>query len=178
MNAETDRYYVERCLDGHPEDFRHLVERYERALLAGIRVRRARADTVEEVAQEALVRAFENLGSLQKPESFFAWLLGIAYHVAQEIAGRERRERGRLAQYAHEPAVAGPAAGWSGDAALEAAIASLPDVFREVVLLRFYGGYSCAEVAQLLGVPLGTVTKRLSRAYQELREALDPAPST
>jgi DNA-directed RNA polymerase specialized sigma24 family protein len=115
--AETDRYYVERCLDGHPEDFRCLVERYQKALLAGIRIRRARADWVEEAAQETLVRAFLNLGRLHKPESFFAWLMGIAHHVLQELGERERRERDRLAQYARETGAGSADGSWSGDAA-------------------------------------------------------------
>ncbi len=50
------------------------------------------------------------------------------------------------------------------------AVARLPDTYREVILLRFYGGQSCAEISRDLGVPLGTVTKRLSRAYALLRE--------
>ena len=52
------------------------------------------------------------------------------------------------------------------------AVAKMPDVYREVVLLRFYGGYTCAEISRDLNVPLGTVTKRLSRAYDLLREHL------
>jgi len=61
MTGETDRYYVERCLDGHRDDFRHLVLRYQKPLLAGIRCRQARLDVAEDVAQEALVRAFATL---------------------------------------------------------------------------------------------------------------------
>ena len=178
MTPEPDRHYVERCLDGHPEDFRYLVERYQRPLLAGIRLRRPRPELVEEAAQEALIRAFRNLAKLQKPDSFFPWLLGIAIRVLQEFGARERRDRDGLAQYARDPMATGLEAGWTGDVALEAALASLPDVLRQVVLLRFYGGYSCSEVAHLLDVPLGTVTKRLSRAYRELRDCLGSVPST
>jgi RNA polymerase sigma-70 factor (ECF subfamily) len=176
MTVETDRHFIERCLDGHREDFRHLVARYQKPLLAGIRVRQVRVDVAEEAAQEAFVRAFANLARLKKPESFFAWLLGIAYHVLQEIHDRERRTREVLAQMASEPR-ADPADTVSGsdDAALEAAIAELPDPYREVILLRFYGDCSCSEVADRLNIPLGTVTKRLSRAYDELRRRLAAA---
>jgi RNA polymerase sigma-70 factor (ECF subfamily) len=52
------------------------------------------------------------------------------------------------------------------------AVARLPDVYREVIVLRFYNGRSCAEISRDLNVPLGTVTKRLSRAYALLREHL------
>ncbi len=60
----------------------------------------------------------------------------------------------------------------SNDFALERAIGELPDAYREVVLLRYYAGRSCSQVAEDLGIPLGTVTKRLSRAYAMLRESL------
>ena len=173
MTGETDRYYVERCLDGHRDDFRHLVLRYQKPLLAGIRCRQARRDEAEDAAQEAFVRAFAGLATLRKPDSFFSWLLGIAYRVLLERADRERRERAALAQMAAEaPGVQAGTESWSGDAALEAALAALPDPFREVVLLRYYGGCSCSEVAERLGIPIGTVTKRLSRAYEEMRQTL------
>ena len=56
---------------------------------------------------------------------------------------------------------------------LEKTIARLPESQRRVLLLRYYGGLSCLEVAQKLGIPLGTVTKNLSRAYKNLRELLN-----
>ncbi len=171
--ARSDRYYVERCLDGHRDDFRFLVLRYQKPLLAGIRCRHVRPDAAEDTAQEVLLRAFANLASLRKPESFFSWLLGIAYHVLQERADKDRRERTGLARMAADTRTADAAAEpWSGDAELEAALAALPDQCREVILLRFYGDCSCSEVAERLGIPLGTVTKRLSRAYEEIRRSL------
>jgi RNA polymerase sigma-70 factor, ECF subfamily len=58
------------------------------------------------------------------------------------------------------------------DTALTEAVARLPDAYREVIVLRFYEGQSCQEISRGLDVPLGTVTKRLSRAYGLLRERL------
>ena len=60
------------------------------------------------------------------------------------------------------------------DAAVTEAVAKLPDMYREVIVLRFYGGQSCAEISRDLDVSLVTVTKRLSRAYTLLREHLGP----
>ena len=58
------------------------------------------------------------------------------------------------------------------DTALDQAVRGLPEIYRQVVLLRYYGGLSCAEVGRELGVSVGTVTMRLSRAYRMLRECL------
>jgi RNA polymerase sigma-70 factor (ECF subfamily) len=57
--------------------------------------------------------------------------------------------------------------------ALERAVADLPDPYRETILLRYYGGQTCRHIAEREGVATGTVTKRLSRAYALLREALE-----
>ena len=58
------------------------------------------------------------------------------------------------------------------DLALEQRVGELPEPYREIVLLRYYGGLTCAQVAEHLGMPLGTVTKYLSRSYEVLRVLL------
>ena len=58
------------------------------------------------------------------------------------------------------------------DYPLEEAIAALPESYRQVILLRYYEGHSCQEIATRLDLPLGTVTKTLSRAYALLRQEL------
>jgi RNA polymerase sigma-70 factor (ECF subfamily) len=167
---ENDKYYVERCLDGHPDDFRHLVRRYQPVLLAHLAGKLGNRDRAEEAAQETLVRAYFKMDKLRKPESFFAWLLGIADLVAKEQQRKEsirrRRESARAsAEEAPEPEL-------SQDFSLEAAITALPEAYRTVILLRYYGGLSCTGVAGQLDMPLGTVTKTLSRAYALLRDSL------
>ena len=166
--SETDKYYIERCLDGHPDDFRYLVRRYQAVLLAHLAGQLGNRDSAEEAAQETLVRAYFGLEKLRKRESFFPWLLGIASRVAKEQQRGEQRRRqigDVLSEQASEPER-------SQDYALERAIAALPESHRQVVLLRYYGGCSCSQVAEQLGMPLGTVTKTLSRAYAMLRESL------
>ncbi len=167
---ENDKYYVERCLDGHPDDFRHLVRRYQPVLLAHLAGKLGSRDRAEEAAQEALVRAYFKMDTLRKPESFFAWLLGIADLVAKEqqrdeLIRRKRESVRAMAEEAPEPEL-------SQDFSLEAAVAGLPEAYRTVILLRYYGGLSCAGIAAQLDMPLGTVTKTLSRAYGLLRDAL------
>jgi RNA polymerase sigma-70 factor (ECF subfamily) len=168
--TETDKYYVERCLDGHPDDFRHLVRRYQPVLLAHLAGKLGSRDRAEEAAQETLVRAYFKMDSLRKPESFFAWLLGIAELVAKEQQRKEliRRRRESIREFADEA----PQPELSQDYALEAAVADLPEAYRTVILLRYYGGLSCQGIAGRLDMPLGTVTKTLSRAYALLRQSL------
>jgi RNA polymerase sigma-70 factor (ECF subfamily) len=164
----NDRNCVQACLNSHPEAYRALVERYESAVLAYLAGALGDTERAEDAAQETFVRAFFSLGKLQKPESFFSWLMGIARRVAREQRRTERRHRQttRLAAERGAPPQA------AGDPRLERALAELPESYRRIVLLRYYAGLSCSQVAERLAVPLGTVTKKLSRAYRMLRETM------
>jgi len=91
--SESDKYYVERCLDGHPDDFRYLVRRYQSALLTHLAGKLGNKDRAEEAAQEALVRTYFRMDRLRRPKVFFPWLLGIADRVAKEYQRREKNRR-------------------------------------------------------------------------------------
>ncbi|MHC4573794.1 MAG: RNA polymerase sigma factor [Planctomycetota bacterium] len=164
----SDKDYIERCLDGHPDDYRYLVRRYQAVLLAHLAGQLGNRDKAEEAAQETLVRAYFGLEKLRKRESFFSWLLGIASRVAKEQQRSEQRRR-EMAEVLSEEV---PRPELSQDYGLEKAVAELPPPYRQIVLLRYYGGCSCSDVAEQLSMPLGTVTKTLSRAYVMLRESL------
>ena len=174
--SETDTYYIERCLDGHPDDYRYIVRRYQAVLLAHLAGKLGSKDKAEEAAQESLVRAYFNMNKLRRPGSFFSWLLGIADRVAKEHQRKEMLHQQREVIRSFSQEAAGPEL--SQDYGLEAAIAELPESYRRVVLLRYYGDRSCSQVAEQLDMPLGTVTKTLSRAYAMLRNALQQPSET
>jgi RNA polymerase sigma-70 factor (ECF subfamily) len=114
------------------------------------------------------------------------WLFGIATN----LAGRHRRAEGRRfkaiaripAPADHEEPLADRAAARVGAQAvgreLAAALAALPARHRDVLLLVAWGGLGYEEVAQALGVPIGTVRSRLHRARNKLREALGGSDPT
>jgi RNA polymerase sigma-70 factor (ECF subfamily) len=166
----TDKEHVEHCRDGHPEDFSLLVGRYQKPLYSYLAGRLGDHSQAEEAAQESFVRAFLSLKKLRKPESFYSWLLGIAGRVAQEqFRAGEHRQRDREAA----EAMMAEADDKRAEFPLEEAIAVLPESYRRVILLRYYEGLSCQDVATRLEMPLGTITKTLSRAYALLRQELE-----
>ncbi len=170
----TDQEYVRLCLDGRPEMFRHLVVRHESALIRHLARRLGDEDEAAEAAQEAMVRSYFALPTLRKGGSFFPWLLGIADRVAREVCRARRRHPAPLDFEATSASVRPDLSADDNrsDPELSRAVAELPEAYRQVILMRFYGGQSCAEIGRNLGVSLGTVTSRLSRAYALLREAI------
>jgi RNA polymerase sigma-70 factor (ECF subfamily) len=154
--------------------FRHLVTRYESALIKHLAGRLGHGEEAAEAAQEAMTRAYFGLSKLKKAGSFFPWLLGIADRVAREIS-RARRHRPASLDFEAASKLAEPVLRVHdrfSDQELSQAVAELPEPYKQVILMRFYGGQSCVEISANLEVSLGTVTSRLSRAYAVLREAL------
>lgn len=168
--CQSDQHCIEECLNGHPDAFRHLIAKYEKPIMSYLVGRMGDNEAASEVAQESFVRAFFRLGTLKRRDSFPSWVIGIVHRVMLETFRRRQRERNLLE--AGEPVAPATDGRMEHDSELAEAVAHLPAIYREVTVLRYYGGLSCAEVADRLRVPLGTVTKRLSRAYRLLREAL------
>ena len=165
--AESDQYYVEQCLNGHPDEFRGLVRRYQAVLTAFLAGKLGNRSSAEEAAQETFVRAYFGLSELKKRKSFYSWLLGIASRVAKEQL-RNHEQFADLDSFVQKSQKQKE----TKDYELQQAIAELGDSYREIVLLRFYAGQSCSQIAENLNMPIGTVTKQLSRAYAKLRQFL------
>jgi RNA polymerase sigma factor (sigma-70 family) len=138
------------------------------------------ASDAEEAAQDGFVKAYRALGRFRRGAPFRPWLLQI---VANEARNR-RRSAGRRASLALRAAeevrpgdaVPSPEAALLADerrAELLAAVNRLREEERLVVSCRFFLGLSEDETAQTLGVKLGTVKSRTSRALAQLREEVE-----
>ena len=165
---ENDGFYIKRCLDGHPDDFRHLVRRYKGPLLGHLAGLLQRSDLAEEALQEVFVRCYFGLSTLQNQSSFFPWMLGVANRVAKEMFRIEQKQKQTAIKLAQMPNRSNSERDWP----LAKTIAKLDDFYQQLILLRYYGGHSCKDVSAILNVPLGTVTKSLSRAYSQLRDMM------
>jgi RNA polymerase sigma-70 factor, ECF subfamily len=164
---QDDAGIIGQCLAGNTAAYRSLVDRHAWAV-RGFLIRRLRDPSrTDDAVQETYVRAYERLADLREPDRFLSWVLGIAANVALEHLRREQRE----APIPIEQPDVGASA--PRDELLERAVGNLPEPYREAVRLRYWGGLSCEESAAALGVPLGTLTKRLSRAHTLLRGVLE-----
>ena len=144
------------------------------ALLAYFRRQRALAGSAEDLLQDTFVRAMLGFGGLHASISPRAYLFGIASHVGL-AALRSLPPPGALVSEPAAPAAA------PEDARIESmrqAIAALPDAQRETLHLKLHHELSYEEIAEVLGIPVGTVRSRLHHAVSQLRAALTSGNST
>jgi RNA polymerase sigma factor (sigma-70 family) len=178
-----DHELVARARDGDGDAFGALVARHQQVAfrVAWLTVRDP--GEAEDAVQEAFVKAWRAMPRFRTDAPFRPWVLRI---VSNEARNRARSSRRRDALVLREAAAAG-----SGDAApspeaaalsrdeaeaLTRALDRLPERDRTVIAYRWLLELSEAETAEILGVRLGTVKSRLSRALRRLREELGDAP--
>jgi RNA polymerase sigma factor (sigma-70 family) len=162
-----------------PQLFTIIFERYYRSVY-GYLSRRVGSAVADDLAAETFTRAFERRGSYDTTaERALPWLLGIAINLLAHHRRSEARQLRALA------ATRAPASEAFGDAATEkidagatrarlaAALEQLDEYDREALLLYAWAELKYEEVADALGIPVGTVRSRLHRSRRKLRQALD-----
>lgn len=131
----------------------------------------------EEVAQDVFLSIWRGAGAFDPARgSARAWILSLAHHKSVDAVRRLRiRAAEPLADTMMADAdVAGDAARSVEDAQVRKALAGLSDGQREAIVFAYYGGYTQQEIAERLGVPLGTVKTRMRDGMLRLRSALAP----
>ena len=181
---DSDALIVERTLSEDRNAYGDLVRRYQSAVLAQALAVTGRLDQAENLVQEAFLKAYRALPGLKRREAFAAWLFGITRNVCLDWLRQRQREQAAPVDHGTPPPsetdLVDPAAETPADHAerqemyrqVLAAITTLPTEYAVAVTLKHQSGMTCSEIAEALGVPLGTVTSRLSRAHQMLRERL------
>jgi RNA polymerase sigma factor (sigma-70 family) len=177
----TDEELLAGLADGRLEALDALYERYK-TMAYGI-ARRITADDVlaEDVVQDAFLGAWRGADRYASGRgSVRTWLLSIVHHRAID-AVRRRRPTSELPEESEGqttpmpltmPDVWGEVSGRLDREQVSAAVATLPDAQREALELAYWGGLSQSEIADRLGVPLGTVKSRVRLALVALRREL------
>jgi len=182
-----EQVLIQRVQAGDAEAFYQLVRPYERAVfIAAVAIVKNDADA-EEVVQEAILKAFKALGRFRQEAKFSTWLIQIAINEAKM---RLRKDRRHLYESIDQGQQSGDGdyipkdfADWReipSEAlerrelrdALTRALVSLPEKYREILILRDVNHLSITETAQILGLSEANVKTRLSRARLQMRDAL------
>jgi RNA polymerase sigma-70 factor, ECF subfamily len=178
---------VRRCLRGDARAFEDLVARYEGALyrLAWRMLRDG--EEAHDVVQETFLRVFRALDTYDQNRKFSTWILRIATNLCID---RYRRRHMRLVSIdaseeddERRPIVlvdSGPRPDAShGQLSvaelLDRFVGRLPPIYRAIIELRYKRALAYEEIAEVLGVPLGTVKARLHRAHRYLKQAMEEA---
>ena len=171
-----DRSLARAIASGDRDAFRLLVEREAGAVYRTCYRIVGRPDEAEDVAQESFVSAYRAMRSYRGDGPIGAWLARIAARQAFRRLGQRRDTVPLDPAYAapgnpsHEPQEQALAA--ERQRIVRGAVAALPDPYREVVVLRFFGELELSEIAAATGRPLGTIKTHLRRGLQRLRRSL------
>lgn len=165
---------LERCRTGDPEAIATLVRRFQPWTLDLARALLNDPHLAEDAVQAAFVRALDRLPDLRDPSAFPGWLRQIVRTECHRIA-RRRTEHGASRQAdapADQPSPAEQAEAHERCRLVHQALAMLPPASREAAELYYLDELDCAEVAERLAVPTGTVKRRLHDARARLRQML------
>ena len=179
--SDTDQQLVQRAQRGDLQAFDLLVLKYQGRIAALISRYVSDSGELEDVTQEAFIKAYRALGKFRGDSAFYTWLYRIAVNAAKNhLVAKRRRpgadatiedaegsdEGGLLSESASPEALA-----MGGELAevVESALNGLPDELKAALMLREFDGLSYDDIADVLGCPVGTVRSRIFRA----REAVD-----
>jgi len=179
--SDTDQQLVQRAQRGDLRAFDLLVLKYQGRIAALVARYVSDAGEVEDVTQEAFIKAYRALGKFRGDSAFYTWLYRIAANAAKNhLVAKGRRpgadatiedaegfdEGGMLSESASPEALV---MGVELAEVVESAMNGLPDELRAALTLREFEGLSYDDIADVLGCPVGTVRSRIFRA----REAID-----
>jgi RNA polymerase sigma-70 factor (ECF subfamily) len=162
---------------GHREAFEEFLDLYE-GRVCNLACRMVERQDAEDVAQDALVEICRSIGNFRGESTLSTWV----YRVAMNVCLQQRRRRGAEtvsldeanldpeSDPADDPSEAAARNQTAAD--VDRAVQTLPEIYKDVVVLHEMHGLTYMECAAALGCPVGTVKSRLSEAFRKLRELL------
>ena len=189
-SPEREAQLIRRCLAGDAESFGEIVASYERRIFATIYRILGHSEDARDLAQEVFLRAWSKLDTFREGARFSTWLYTIALNLTRSEL-RKRKTRRAVKPVSLDAPVGcddgplplppdpaeGPGEILGRRELHELALAQIeelePDA-REAVVLRDMQDLAYDEIAEITGVPIGTVRSRLFRARETLRTALLP----
>ncbi len=181
MDEPSEADLVREALAGRTNAYAILARRWGARIMAVCHARVRSPEVAEDLTQETLLRGFRALATLREPHKFGAWICGIARCISLDwLKAKERSQisLSDLGDVQHVVDADGPGRGRAdGVERLVAEVESLPDAYREVIMLYYYGDPTYRDLADMLGVSAATVNARLTKARAMLRHRLAEVPS-
>ena len=185
-NESSDADLIEAFNNGDEEAFSRLINRYKGPLFAYLFRLSGDRNAADDIFQEVFIKVVRKLSSYREQERFSAWLFTVAHHaVMDHFRSVSRRREDSLDAAAEgtlspgerlpspEPGPERVLEQMERAGAIQAAFNRLSPEQREVFVLRHYSGLAFKEIAEIAGVPIGTVLARMSRALARMRRELE-----
>jgi len=175
---QTETALIQRCQAGDKEAFGPIVRKYAGRAAGAAGVLLGCPHDAQDASQEAFVRAWRNIRRFKPGYPFYPWYAAILRNICRSrLRRRSRRKTVALADGHASPAS-------DGDPVLLAeqderrqhvygALLTLKPAFREILVMKHFHDMAYKEMAEALGVPIGTVMSRLHNARQALRKVLE-----
>lgn len=178
-----DGYVISKCLNGEPEAFGFLMDKYKGSVYAFAYSKLRNFHDAEDVTQEVFIKAYGKLRSLRRWDNFLAWLYAITSNMCKNwIRFKANRPDSEFVEDQNAEILMQPSLSSYRedriDETLREALDSLPETQRQVLTLHYLGGMNGKEIARFLGISPGAVWERLSRARAQLREEMLEMMST
>jgi RNA polymerase sigma-70 factor (ECF subfamily) len=185
----SDEELLCRFCRGDAETFGVLVRRYERELYGYLRRYLGDGTLAEDVFQNTFLQLYIKSGHYEHGRPVRPWLYTIATHQAIDAMRRQGRHQAVSLGQRRDDAEDGDANGLADglecrgphpldrvadlerQEVVRACVEELPDFLRQVLILAYYQGLKYREIADILGIPVGTVKSRLHAALQRLQQA-------
>ena len=180
-NALADGELVKSVLAGRENDFEELVRRYQRPIAAYVYRMVGDYDVALDLTQEVFIKVYASLSRYRSEFKFSTWIYKIAHNAAidhlrrhatrEAVANSEdSRAEGTVESRRLSPEQESERSERCSE--IEEVVQLLPAPYRELILLRHAQDLSYEEIAEVTGLPLGTVKNRLFRARETMREHL------
>ena len=191
-DRKVDQQLVERAQRGDKKAFELLVLKYQRKLERLLSRIIRNPSEIEDVAQEAFIKAYRALPNFRGDSAFYTWLYRIGINTAKNYLISQGRRAPTTTEFNAEEAESFEDASALRDMntpeaqlmskqiaqTVNASIDSLPEELRTAITLREIDGLSYEEIAQIMACPIGTVRSRIFRAREAVAEKLRPQLGT
>ena len=180
-NALADSELVQSTLAGRESGFEELVRRYQRPIAAYVYRMVGDYDAALDLTQEVFIKVYASLSRYRPEFKFSTWIYKIAHNAAIDHLRRHATREAVASSETDRTEVTVESRGLSPEqesertercSEIETVVQLLPAPYRELILLRHSQDLSYEEIAEITGLPLGTVKNRLFRAREAMRENL------
>jgi len=173
MTDDDEARLVADARRGDARAFSRLVDAHQQKVRGFLRRFAGHWADADDLAQEAFVIAWAKLGRFEGRSSFCSWVCGVGYRIARDARRSHARAGARDFTWLEEQDDVGAGAPLEDRLAVARAMAALPDDQRAAVALCLSEGFSHAEAAAILGMPLGTVKSHVTRGRERLLKMLE-----